>query len=78
MKKVPVDTSNYTILRRSDFLRVLRWDLDIKNVIFTPEYIDSRFIKLEAISNVSLEQKQAHVKTIDEIKSGTTCPFCGA
>ena len=78
LKKVPVDTLNYTILQRSDFLRVLRRDLDIKNVIFTPEYIDSRFIKLEAISNVLLEQKQAHVKTVNEIKNGTICPFCGA
>lgn len=78
LKKVPENTSNYSIVRRDGLLRLLRKDLEHKPTVFSTQAVDGYATKLQNAANVSDEQKQIHVEAIHERTSGTICPYCNA
>lgn len=77
LKKVPVNTDEYTILNRNYMLKNLRKVLSEKPVIYTKEQVDKYVEKLESTANKGEEQKKQHVENIKELTEGNVCPFCG-
>lgn len=73
LKKVPEDTQQYVIVRRPRMLKKLRADLKDRQSIYTLEQLQAMCKKLNALAQVSDEDKQQH---IEDIK--TKCPLCGA
>ena len=73
LKKVPEDTSSVVILRRPDMLRHLRKTLNVSDVRYTHAEISGIAAKLEALTQITEEEKQQHIEDIN-----TKCPFCGS
>lgn len=73
LKKVPENQERMAILRRVHLLKHLRKYLKKATTIYTKEEIESLAQKLQAVINISEEEKQKH---IDDVK--TKCPYCGS
>ena len=73
LKKVPEDTSSVVILRRPDMLRHLRKTLNVSDVRYTHAEISGIAAKLEALTQITEEEKQQHIEDIN-----SKCPFCGS
>ncbi|MBQ4381239.1 MAG: topoisomerase DNA-binding C4 zinc finger domain-containing protein, partial [Oscillospiraceae bacterium] len=77
LKKVPEDTPSVIICRRPKMLGHLRKDLKERQVIYAPEEIERLGAILQGLTEVTEEQKQAHVDEILMRQTSNICPFCG-
>ena len=64
LKKIPENTTEYTILKREQLLSSLNKELEGKSVIYTHEEIDRIKEQLESYTNVSQEIKDRHIENI--------------
>ncbi len=65
-KKIPENTSDYTILHRNRMLSILREDIRNKDVCYTKEEIDRIYDKLKPCTEISKEEKQQHINRIKQ------------
>lgn len=65
LKKVPKDTEEYKIFKRNLLHRILRMELEKRQVIFTPDRVDEITAKLQSLTEVSDEVKREHVDNIN-------------
>lgn len=65
LKKVPKDTEEYKIFKRNLLHRILRMELEKRQVIFTPDRVDEITAKLQSLTEVSDEVKCEHVDNIN-------------
>ena len=66
LKKIPNDTTEYTILRRHHLLRELKKEIASKNITFTPQEVDGIIESLIPLTNVSEEVKKTHIDNINK------------
>ena len=65
LKKVPENTNEYRILHREDLLYYLRSELKEKDNILSEEKVNEIYNALKPLTEVSEEDKQKHIDTIN-------------
>lgn len=64
LKRVPLNTSEYTIIQRNNLINAINYDLNHRNNIFNTDQIKMIYTKLIPLTNVSQEIKKQHIEEI--------------
>lgn len=73
-KKVCERSENTIVVQRSDMLKSLRRKIKDRPAIFTRELIDQMYDELLPLTDVTAEEKEKHIETIQEYKESKQKP----
>lgn len=78
LKQVPEDTYMRKVTQLRNLSYLLKWDLGMHPIVFSPEEIDTIYQMLYPQTQVTRDQKEQHVERVKRFKEGDICPLCGA
>lgn len=89
LKKITLTSNEHVVLNRRNLIYRVRRNAELKGAVLTEEKIDALYNKLYPLTQVTEEQKAAHVKSVEqkkqhdrkteEIKTQKgSCPRCGS
>lgn len=78
LKKVPTNGERFRICHRSDLLRLVRDDLDRRDVAFNGLQFSTLERRVEELASAStMAAKRQHAQDVRAASSGDVCPWCG-
>ena len=89
LKKITLTSNEHVVLNRRNLIYRVRRNAELKGAVLTEEKIDALYNKLYPLTQVTEEQKAAHVKSVEQKKQHGrkteeitpqkgSCPRCGS
>ena len=66
LKKIPISTPEYTIIKRDYVLKELQREISIRKSIFTPTDVDKITQYIKPLTNATKEVRQTHIDNINK------------